>query len=164
MKPPTSIVPLIPKHHPTANIRRTSGPRRPARCGLSMEFRNGAKPSSITNKPVNSSLLRTRANLSDSSGSFGIPQAYLRYLAGASDRNSEPYLSGFFFTAQRFFCAKRIFRLVAALNGFRFFGVSLPPITEPPARNKENFFGGRPLRFPVLPDSASMALLSRSRS
>jgi hypothetical protein len=76
MKLPNKSVAPIPKHHPIAKILRTSGPRRPARCGLSMEFRSGAKPRISTNKPADSSLLRTRAILWDTSGSFGIPTAY----------------------------------------------------------------------------------------
>jgi hypothetical protein len=55
-----------------------------------MEFRSGGNPKNSTTKPVDSRLLRTRAIFSDSSGSFGIPQAYLGYPVGASGQAPEP--------------------------------------------------------------------------
>lgn len=85
-------------------------------------------------------------------------------------------LSGYcaaFFAAQRFFCASAIFRFVAALKPFRFFGRSASAASGISVLTTEGrvtadatgFFGGRPRRFAgAEPCNASIARLSLSRS
>jgi hypothetical protein len=68
-----------------------------------------------------------------------------------------PLYSAAFFSAQLFFCARAIFFLVAALNGFRSLGADSAAVTA------SGFFGGLPRRLTV-PVRASIARFSLSRS